>query len=145
MKAFLDTSVLVATFYGDHEHHQPSLDLFLRYGSDHACCGAHSLAEVYATLTSMPGARRVAGDAAMLFLEDIRKHLTLIGLEPEEYLAALSEAAAAGIAGGATYDTLLGHCACKAEAEAIYTWNIKDFRRLPDPIAKRVKRPDQAP
>jgi hypothetical protein len=23
MKAFLDTSVLFATFYGDHEHHEP--------------------------------------------------------------------------------------------------------------------------
>ncbi len=30
MKAFLDTSVLVATFYADHEHHRPSIDLFLR-------------------------------------------------------------------------------------------------------------------
>lgn len=145
MKAFLDTSVLVATFYGDHEHHQPSLDLFLRYGREKACCDAHSLAEVYATLTSMPGGRRVAGDAAMLFLDDIRTHLTVIALAPEEHLTALSEAAAAGIAGDATYDALLGHCACKAEAETIYTWNVKDFRRLPDPIAERVKRPDQSP
>ena len=31
MKAFLDTSVLVAAFYGDHEHHEPSIELFLRY------------------------------------------------------------------------------------------------------------------
>jgi predicted nucleic acid-binding protein len=30
MKAFLDTSVLVATFYADHEHHEPSFKLFVR-------------------------------------------------------------------------------------------------------------------
>lgn len=36
MKAFLQTSVLVATFYGDHQHHQQSLDLFLRHGKTNA-------------------------------------------------------------------------------------------------------------
>ena len=59
MKAFLDTSVLVATFYADHEHHPPSIDLFVRFGMKNACCGAHSLAEVYAVLTAMSGRRRV--------------------------------------------------------------------------------------
>ena len=29
-------SVLVATFYADHEHHPPSIDLFLRFGQRHA-------------------------------------------------------------------------------------------------------------
>ena len=51
VKAFLDTSVLVATFYADHEHHRPSIDLFLRFRKEEACCAAHSLAEVYVTLT----------------------------------------------------------------------------------------------
>ncbi|MCK6684197.1 MAG: hypothetical protein L6R30_17485 [Thermoanaerobaculia bacterium] len=49
MKAFLDTSVLVATFYADHELHPPSIDLFLALPKVDACCGAQSLAEVYAT------------------------------------------------------------------------------------------------
>lgn len=62
MKAFLDTSVLIATFYGDHEHHGSSLDLFLRFGKSDASCAVHSLAEVYATLTRMPGKHRVRGD-----------------------------------------------------------------------------------
>lgn len=59
MKAFLDTSVLVATFYADHEHHSPSIDLFLRFGKKYACCGAHSLAENSLVLTL----DRVAGFA----------------------------------------------------------------------------------
>jgi hypothetical protein len=61
------TSVLVAAFYADHEQHPPSIDLFLRFRKKDACCGAHSLAEVYATLTAMPGKRRVSGDEALLF------------------------------------------------------------------------------
>ena len=69
MKAFLDTSVLVATFYADHEHHRASIALFLRFGQNDACCGVHSLAEVYAALTGMPPPRRVSGDQAKAFLE----------------------------------------------------------------------------
>jgi len=143
LKAFLDTSVLVATFYADHEHHAPSIDLFLRYGKGDAACGVHSLAEVYATLTGMPGARRVGGDHALLFLGDIRDHLTLIALDSHEYFQMANSCAEAGIVGGAIYDAILGHCALKANAEVIYTWNTRDFMRLPATIASRVRRPNQ--
>ncbi|MGI8784405.1 MAG: type II toxin-antitoxin system VapC family toxin [Acidobacteriota bacterium] len=142
MKAFLDTSVLVATFYADHEHHPPSIDLFLRFEKKDACCGAHSLAEVYATLTGMPGQRHVSCNEALLFLGDIRDRLTLIALDEQEYFQMAEAAAAASLAGGAIYDAILGHCALKAKAEVIYTWNTKDFQRLPPAIAARVKTPD---
>ena len=142
MKAFLDTSVLVATFYADHEHHPPSIDLFLRFGKRQTCCGAHSLAEVYATLTGMPGKRRVSGDEALLFLGDIRERLTLIALDGQEYFQMVEASAANGLASGAIYDAILGHCALKASAEVIYTWNPRDFLRLSPAIASRVKSPD---
>ena len=142
MKAFLDTSVLVATFYADHEHHSSSIDLFLRFGKKDACCGAHSLAEIYATLTSMPGKRRVSGDEALLFLGDIRERLSLVALDEQEYFRMAEASAAAGLSSGAIYDAILGHCALKAKAEVIYTWNTKDFLRLSPPIAGRVKTPD---
>jgi predicted nucleic acid-binding protein len=144
MKAFLDTSVLVAAFYGDHEHHEPSLDIFLRFGKKHSCCGTHSLAEIYANLTAMPGKRRVGGDAALLFLTDIRDHLTLISLDDRDYFETIEEATALRLASGAIYDALLGHCALKAKAETLYTWNSQDFLRLPQAIAARVRRPDQS-
>jgi predicted nucleic acid-binding protein len=143
VKAFLDTSVLIATFYGDHEHHAPSLDLFLRFGKKDACCGVHSLAEVYATLTGMPGKWRVGGDAALLFLRDIRENLTLVMLDERDYFQVMQEAATAKLASGAIYDALLGHCAFKAKAETLYTWNTKDFVRLPSSIAGRVRQPGQ--
>ena len=142
MKAFLDTSVLVATFYADHEHHPPSINLFLRFGKKDACCGAHSLAEVYATLTGMPGRRRVSGDEALLFLGDIRERLTLIALDEREYFQVAESSALGGLAGGAVYDAILGHCALKAKAKVIYTWNTRDFPRLPAAIAGRVKNPE---
>lgn len=141
MKAFLDTSVLVATFYADHEHHPSSIDLFLRFGKKHACGAAHSLTEVYATLTGMPGKRRVSGDEALLFLGDIRERLTIVALDAQEYFRTMEVSASSGLAGGAIYDAILGQCALKAKAEAIYTWNAKDFLRLSPDVASRVKSP----
>ena len=143
MKAFLDTSVLVATFYADHEHHPPSIELFLRYGKEAACCGAHSLVEVYATLTGMPSPRRVSGNEALLFLSDVRDRLTLVSLDEREHFELVEASAIAGLASGAIYHAILGHCALKAKAEVIYSWNTKNFLRLSPAIAGRVKTPAQ--
>jgi predicted nucleic acid-binding protein len=144
VKFFLDTSVLVAVFHVDHPHHQPSFDLFVRCKKDEACCGLHSLAEVYGVLTGMRlAARRASGDQALLFIGNVRERFTLVGLNEREYFHMLEDSAAAGIYGGAIHDALLGHCALKADAETIYTWNAKDFLRLPPAIVGRVKTPDQ--
>lgn len=143
MKAFLDTSVLLATFYGDHEHHAASLDVFVRFGKRNTCCAAHSLAEVYSVLTGMPGRRGVGADAALLFIGSIRQHLTLISLEGEEYLQLVEKIAASRITSGAIYDALQARCAVKAQADTIYSWNTKDFLRLPGGLAQRAKRPDE--
>jgi predicted nucleic acid-binding protein len=145
VKSFLDTSVLVAAFHVEHPHHPPSFDLFVRCKKDDACCGLHSLAEVYGTLTGMRVAsRRASGDQALLFIGNIRERFMLVGLDEREYSQTLQDSAAAGITGGAIYDALLGQCALKAHAETLYTWNTKDFLRLPAAIAGRVKTPDQA-
>ena len=93
-------------------------------------------------LTGMPGKRRVSGDEAMLFVGNIREHMTLIALDDQEYFQMAQACAANDIVGGAIYDAILGHCALKAKAKAIYTWNTKDFLRLPPAIASRVKSPE---
>jgi predicted nucleic acid-binding protein len=141
VKALFDTSVLVPTFLGDHEHHEASLDAFLRFGKPQACCAAHSLAEVYATLTRMPGKYRVSCEQAMLFLAEIRQRLTLVALDEEEYYATIEQASALGVMGGTVYDALLARCALKARAETLYTWNVKHFQQLGLEVIKRIRTP----
>jgi len=141
MKAFLDTSVLVPVFYGDHVHHAPSLDIFTRLDKDEVCCGAHSLVEVYATLTRMPGKHRVSSEQAMLFIADIRERLGIVALTAEEYAEMLVEFSAIGIAGGAIYDALLASCALKSKAKTLYTWNLKHYERLGPDVSRIVKTP----
>ncbi len=141
MKGFFDTSVLVPLFYRDHVHHRPSQDLFIQFDHSTGCCGAHSLAEVYATLTRMPGKRRISGELAMLFIGNIRERLSIVALNSEEYSDALVASAARGIVGGAIYDAMLAHCALKARAEAIYTWNTRHYTRCVQDVMGRVRTP----
>ncbi len=141
MKAFLDTSVLVATFYGDHEHHEPSFGLFVRQDKKNACVAAHSLAEVYSVLTGMPGKDRASSDEALLFLGNVHERLTIVALDQDEYFRIIEAASAAGVSGGGIYDYLLAACAMKAKAESIYTWNLKHFTHLGPEIAALVKTP----
>jgi predicted nucleic acid-binding protein len=122
-------------------HHAASLEVFLSAGEKEGCCGAHSLAEVCATATRLPGAHRLSGEQVLLFLENIRERLTIVTLTAEEYYKALKQAAAAGIVGGTVYDALLAQCALKAGAETIYTWNIRHYQQLGPEIAKRLKVP----
>ena len=141
MKSFLDTSVLGATFYGEHEQHERSFELFLRSNKQTACTAAHSLAEIYSVLTGMPGKDRASPDEALLFIGDIQNRLTIVGLDEEEYARMLKDAATAGVIGGGIYDGILGRCAIKAAAEAIHTWNVKHFSRLGPEIAALAKTP----
>jgi len=141
LRALLDTSILVAVFYEEHQHHEASFALLSRLASEEVFFAAHSLAEVYATLTAMPGRDRISGSDAVMFLKSIRQRLTLVYLDGEEYLAAMEAAADGGFASGGVYDVLIGQCALKAQVDVLYTWNIKHFRRLPPPIANRAKTP----
>jgi predicted nucleic acid-binding protein len=141
VKYFFDTSALLSTFLEDHEHHEASLGTFLKADKEQACCGAHSLAELYATATRLPGKHRLSGDQVLLFLENVCERLTIITLTADDYFSAIQEAATMGVVGGMIYDALLARCAVKAEAEIIYTWNQKHFQQFSPEIAKRLKTP----
>ena len=141
MRSFLDTSVLVATFYGDHEHHDPSIALFISLNSDTGCTAAHCLAEVYAVLTGMPGKDRVSPDEALVFIADVRERLAVITLAEADYNMVITNAGKSGLVGGGFYDALLAQCALNGKAGALYTWNVKHFVRLGRNVAEIVKRP----
>jgi len=141
LKRFFDTSVLVATVILQHPRHPASLEIYSQSEKGAGFCAAHSLAETYATVTALPGNLRMSGEQALLFLEDVRRRLTVVSLNEGDYFAAISAAIGEDIVGGTIYDALIGRCAVKSGADAIYTWNVADFRRLGPEIAKRVRTP----
>ena len=141
MKWFFDTSVLVPAFVEEHVHHELSLAAFLRADKKTGCCSAHSLVEFYAVVTRLPGRDRISSDQVLLLVQNIRDRLTIISLSSEDYFEVLERTAAARVFGGTIYDILLAHCALKASAEILYTWNVKHFQQFGGEIAKRVKTP----
>jgi len=141
MKWFFDSSVLVPALLPDHPHHARSFALFMAAGPRHASCSAHSLAEVYSTLTKYPGKQRLSAEYAALLVQEIERRLTLVWLDGDEYRAAIHRIAKLGIVGGAVYDGLVGACAVKAGAEHLYTWNVRHFDLLGAEIQKLVTMP----
>jgi len=141
MKAFLDTSVLMPVFYGEHEHHEASLDLYVGLSKADACCGAHSLVEVYSPVSRMPGKHRVSADQALLFVDDILERLTVVSLTLEEQTNTLRSFAALGVVGGTIYDAMLAGCAPKAGAEIIFTWNMRHYAQFGPEVTRRLQKP----
>ena len=102
---------------------------------------AHSLAEVYATATRLPGKHRLSGEQALLFLEDLRERLTLITLTGEEYYRTIKSASKGGVLGGTIYDALLAQCALKADVSVIYTWSLRHFQQFGAEVINRLSTP----
>jgi predicted nucleic acid-binding protein len=117
------------------------MEEFLKFATPEAGCAAHSLVEVYASLTRMPGEHRMSAAQAMLFLGTLRERLTVVTLDAPAYFVGLERFAALGNVGGTIYDAMMALCALKVDAEAVYTWNLRHFRQCGPEIASRLRTP----
>ena len=142
MTAFFDSSVLVAAFYKAHVHHEASLAAVATASKKTASCAAHTLAEVYSVMTRLPVRPRISPDQGLLFVESIRERFSIVALSEKEVYEVIAAAAGQGVGGGKVYDAMILRCAEKSKAEAIYTWNLDDFRQLAGKgIAERLRTP----
>ena len=141
MKEFVDTSVLIAAFWRGHPQHASSLKLVSAANKRKSACAAHTLAEVYATMTALPVKDAIPPDHVLLFVQEVRDRFTIVTLSEDEYYSTIEQAAERGLVSGRIYDALLLRCAAKVKAEAIYTWNIKHFRTINPDMASRIHTP----
>jgi predicted nucleic acid-binding protein len=139
--AFLDTSVLIAASDAGDNRHAPSFALLAAATKETTACGAHTLAEVYAVLSRLPGGRRLRPELAGKFVEQILDSVAVIQLTVEEYGATIRNAAQLSLGGGIVFDALLLACARKVKAERIYTWNVRHFRMVAPDLAERIVTP----
>jgi predicted nucleic acid-binding protein len=138
---FCDSSILVPALLPEHVHHAPSFSVFAAATPKRASCAAHSLAEVYATLTRYPGKERLSAEQAGLLVEEIERRFELIWLDAHEYRSVIHSMAATGVVGATIYDGLIAACAIKARADRLYTWNARHFELLGKEVQKLVARP----
>lgn len=119
-------------------HHEHSARVF-RDAKGSGYCALRTLGEVYATLTGLPIRPRISGKEGLFIIRQILDRLEPVSLSTSEYIAALESQPA--IVGSAAYDALIGHCAMKAAADVLVTWNVRDFLRLGTEIAQIVRTP----
>jgi predicted nucleic acid-binding protein len=132
MEAFFDTSVLIAGMIESHPKHARSHAWLERAkkGEIEWAVAAHSLAETFAVLTTLPVKPRISpGSARRLIAENIESSAKIVTLATSDYTAVLGRMADLGIVGGSIYDALLAQAAGKCGARRLLTLNPEDFRR----------------
>jgi predicted nucleic acid-binding protein len=139
---FCDTAVLVAAADLRHVHHEASVAVVRTASRKWAFCSAHSVAELYATLTSQAYRNRLRSADVLDVVKQVRALFTAVALTATEYFATVEDAVARGLHSGQIYDALHLAAAAKVDAATIYTWNLKHFHALaPGRIAERIRSP----
>ncbi|MCB1269469.1 MAG: PIN domain-containing protein [Microthrixaceae bacterium] len=105
----LDTSVAVPLLVTSHVAHR---SVSAALGDRAAALAGHALHETYAVLTRLPGDARVAPADAVRLLRERFESAAL--LDSRSVRSAPAVLAAAGVAGGATYDGLVALAARSA-------------------------------
>jgi len=133
MKIFADTSFLVAALVESHPHHPRTKPWIEKLAQKQISLGVsgHSIAELYAILTSLPIAPRIPpGTALQMISENILHNAQIIELKTSDYLKCLHLATERGLHGGIIYDILIAYCFEKFKGDGLLTFNYKDFIRI---------------
>jgi predicted nucleic acid-binding protein len=143
VSVFLDTSVLVAAVRTADLRHAASNELVRKCRPGNSNCAAHTLAEVYASLTGMRPPHRFRPEQAMVVMDGFRAKFRCVELTADEVLDTARGIAGLGLTGGIIYDALLLTCARKVNADRIYTWNVRHFQMVAPDLAGRIVKPGQ--
>jgi predicted nucleic acid-binding protein len=92
---------------------------------------AHTIAELYAVLSTLPIKPRISPLVARkLISENIETVAKIISLTPREYLSVIKKISEFGLSGGITYDALIAKVAQKANVERLLTLDADHFTRV---------------
>jgi predicted nucleic acid-binding protein len=133
MRVLFDTSVLVAATVKPHFAHDRTLPWLkkAKSGEISMIVSSHTLAELYAVLTTQPVSPRITPDVAWnLMQENILGNAEIASLTAADYKVVIRKLKEGGLSGGIIYDALICSSAIKAQAETLLTLNGADFRRL---------------
>lgn len=132
MSVLLDSSVLVAGLVEAHPAHRSAFPWLRRVaaGEARAAVAAHSLAETYAILSTLPHQPRITPAAGLRLIAANLRRFRVVPLGTRDYRIVVRALAEAGLSGGIVYDALIARAAAKSGAERILTLNPRDFERL---------------
>ena len=103
---------------------------------------AHSVAEAYAVLSTLPVSPRIAPSAAWALIEHtILPFVQSVALSARETREVVQRLSRQGLTGGAVYDALIAQAAVKGGTESIVTLNVSDFRRVTQGMPLVIREP----
>ena len=130
MKAFLDTSVLVAGLIDFGPQSAPS-QLVMQSVADRrvdALTAWHCCLEFYSGATRLPPEFRLTpNDAVRLLGEEVFARMTVHDLPADERRPLLQTVATDGVVGGRVYDAHIGEIARSSRADVVVTDNRRHF------------------
>jgi len=144
MKAYFDTTILVAASVADHSHHNQAIATLelSQSGKIESYVSGHGLSEVYAVLTRTPFHPAVYPSEALKILqENILPYFKLVTITPQMYIETIRECADRGWIGGRIYDAIHLGCARESDCERIYTFNVRRFQQLAPDLAQCICEP----
>lgn len=133
MKILFDTSVLVAAIVEPHPLHAPAFSWLKRARAKEfdMLIAGHTLAELYAALTTLPIRPKITpGIAGHLIHSDVETLAKMVPLSPSEYSSVIKRMVDMGLSGGAIYDAIIAKAAKKSGVDHVLTFNVDDFKRV---------------
>lgn len=133
MKILFDTSVLVAAIVEPHPLHSSAFKWLKRVRANELdmIIATHTLAELYAVLTTLPISPKITpGIARHLIHNDIETISKIVSFSPSDYSSVIKRMADLGLSGGVIYDAIIAKAAQKSGVDHILTFNIDDFKRV---------------
>ena len=133
---------MVAAVCSWHEHHAAAVAEIERRldRRERLCVPAPALVEAYAVLTRLPPPHRLAAaDAWTLVEANFVAQATVTALDAAAYVDVLRRASIDDLAGGRTYDAVIGECARKGGAGVLLTFNRRHF--IPPPVGVEIVEP----
>ena len=130
--ALLDSNVVIAALYEEHQDHAASLALFADEIDAQFAVAAHSYAEAYSTLTRRGehAMFRFAPGEAWAALERVRASTILLDLTGPQTFDAIKSYSQAGGVGARLYDRLIGETAVVHGVSKIVTLNVRHMTSL---------------
>lgn len=140
MRTYFDSSVLVAAFVEDEEHHECAMEALVKARAGFTC--THALAEVFGTLTGgRVNLQLTPGTAWDIIEQNIIDRLEIVELSLADYRQAVVDSQRVGARGGAIFDLLHLQAARRGKARKLYTLNVRHFRAFASDLASAITLP----
>jgi predicted nucleic acid-binding protein len=144
MKVLFDTNVLIAAMIETHSRHSEAIQWLIKTKEKKVTgvISAHTLAELYSVLTTLPVFPRITPLIAYRLIEhNLFPHFEIIELTREDYQSLIKMLADHDVKGGATYDALIAEAASKVKVDVLLTLNPAHFIKVHPAVIKMVREP----